>query len=188
MASHSIQNQHARLRSTQSETQTGAVVAVHSLLRSLTRAAPHPVWSYTAETYTFQNEVLRIIIKFPKETATSYYTNKVECHQRSRSWLRHEQRREERTWILALGGLHVKQAVATRNLGTNWSICCRTDENHGKPWSSWPVEGPSGWKLTTRPYLCCCFACTHTHTLTFVTSLNNFAENSRSASYWSSSK
>jgi hypothetical protein len=25
----------------------------------------------------------------------------------------------------------------------------RTKENHGKPWSSWPVAGPSGCKLTT---------------------------------------
>jgi hypothetical protein len=29
------------------------------------------------------------------------------------------------------------------------SICSRTVENHGKPWSSWPVAGPSECKLTS---------------------------------------
>jgi hypothetical protein len=50
------------------------------------------------------------------------------------------------------------------------SICSRTEENHGKPWSSCPVEGPSRCELTSiqqsgikymnpnvSPYLCCCF-------------------------------
>jgi hypothetical protein len=49
------------------------------------------------------------------------------------------------------------------------SICCGTKENHRKPWSSWPVAGPSGCKLISSqqsgikyaspnvsPYLCCC--------------------------------
>jgi hypothetical protein len=28
------------------------------------------------------------------------------------------------------------------------SVCSRTKENHGKPWSSWSVAGPSGCRLT----------------------------------------
>jgi hypothetical protein len=49
------------------------------------------------------------------------------------------------------------------------SICSGTKENHGKPWSNWPVAGLSGCKPTSRqqsgtksaspniiPYLCCC--------------------------------
>jgi hypothetical protein len=53
--------------------------------------------------------------------------------------------------------------------GYQVSICSETKENHGKSWSSWPVAGPSGCKLTTSqqsgtntaslnisPYLCCC--------------------------------
>jgi hypothetical protein len=51
--------------------------------------------------------------------------------------------------------------------GYQLSICSGTKENHGKPWWSWPVAGPSGCKLTssqqsgikyaspnTSPYLC----------------------------------
>jgi hypothetical protein len=34
--------------------------------------------------------------------------------------------------------------------GYQLSICSRTKENRGKPWSSWPVAGPSGY---TSPYL-----------------------------------
>jgi hypothetical protein len=54
--------------------------------------------------------------------------------------------------------------------GYQLSICSGTKENYGKPWSSWPVAGPSGCKLTsshqsgikyaspnTSPYLCFCF-------------------------------
>jgi hypothetical protein len=33
--------------------------------------------------------------------------------------------------------------------GFQLSICSGTKENHGKPWSSWPVAGPSGCKLTS---------------------------------------
>jgi hypothetical protein len=40
--------------------------------------------------------------------------------------------------MLPLGGLHVKQAVATWEFGYQLSICCRTEENHGKPSSTWP--------------------------------------------------
>jgi hypothetical protein len=52
--------------------------------------------------------------------------------------------------------------------GYQLSICSGTEENHGKPWSSWPVVGPSGCKLTSGqqsgsprtltlvPNLCCC--------------------------------
>jgi hypothetical protein len=55
--------------------------------------------------------------------------------------------------------------------GYQLSICCGTKENHGEPWSSWPVAGPSGCKLTSSqqsgikyaspnisPYLCCFFS------------------------------
>jgi hypothetical protein len=51
--------------------------------------------------------------------------------------------------------------------GYQLSICSETKENHGKRWSSWPVAGPSGSKLTSSqqsyiksashnisPYLC----------------------------------
>jgi hypothetical protein len=51
--------------------------------------------------------------------------------------------------------------------GYQLSICSGTKENHGKPWSSWPLAGPSGCKLTSSqqfgieyaspniiPYLC----------------------------------
>jgi hypothetical protein len=54
-------------------------------------------------------------------------------------------------------------------LGYQLSICSRTKENHGKPWSSWSAAGPSGGKLATSrqssiefanpsvsPYLCSC--------------------------------
>jgi hypothetical protein len=54
--------------------------------------------------------------------------------------------------------------------GYQLSFCSRTEENHGKPWSSWPVAGPSGCKLTSSqetgvkyanpnigPYLYYCF-------------------------------
>jgi hypothetical protein len=33
--------------------------------------------------------------------------------------------------------------------GYQLSICSGTKENHGKPWSSWPVAGPSGCKMTS---------------------------------------
>jgi hypothetical protein len=33
-------------------------------------------------------------------------------------------------------------------VGAQLSICSGIEENHGKPWSSWPVAGPSGCKLT----------------------------------------
>jgi hypothetical protein len=33
--------------------------------------------------------------------------------------------------------------------GYQLSTCCRTEENHGKPCSSWPVAEPSGRKLTS---------------------------------------
>jgi hypothetical protein len=33
--------------------------------------------------------------------------------------------------------------------GCQLSIRSGTKENHGKPWSSWPVAGPSGCKLTS---------------------------------------
>jgi hypothetical protein len=33
--------------------------------------------------------------------------------------------------------------------GYQVSICSETKENHGKPWSRWPVAGPSGCKLTS---------------------------------------
>jgi hypothetical protein len=33
--------------------------------------------------------------------------------------------------------------------GYQLSICSGTKENHGKPWSRWPVTGPSGCKLTS---------------------------------------
>jgi hypothetical protein len=54
--------------------------------------------------------------------------------------------------------------------GYQLSICSGTKENHGKPWWSWPVAGPSGCKLTSSqqsrikyaspnisPYLCFLF-------------------------------
>jgi hypothetical protein len=54
-------------------------------------------------------------------------------------------------------------------IGYQLSICSGIKENHGKPWSSWPVAGPSGCKLASMqqsgiksaspnisPYLCCC--------------------------------
>jgi hypothetical protein len=34
-------------------------------------------------------------------------------------------------------------------LGYQVSICSSIEENHGKPWSSWPVAGTSGCKLTS---------------------------------------
>jgi hypothetical protein len=34
-------------------------------------------------------------------------------------------------------------------VGYQLSICSGTKENHGKPWSSWPVAGPSGCKVTS---------------------------------------
>jgi hypothetical protein len=53
--------------------------------------------------------------------------------------------------------------------GYQLSICSGTKENHGKPWSSWPVAGPSEcnwllasspalnpWTLTLVPTLCYC--------------------------------
>jgi hypothetical protein len=33
--------------------------------------------------------------------------------------------------------------------GYQLSICSRTEENHGKPWSSWPIAEPSRCKLTS---------------------------------------
>jgi hypothetical protein len=33
--------------------------------------------------------------------------------------------------------------------GYQLSICSGTKENHGKTWSSWPVAGPSGCKMTS---------------------------------------
>jgi hypothetical protein len=33
--------------------------------------------------------------------------------------------------------------------GYQLSICSGAKENHGKPWSSWPITGPSGCKLTS---------------------------------------
>ena len=50
--------------------------------------------------------------------------------------------------MLTMGGLHVRHAVQ-RGIGYQLSICSSTEENHGKPWSSWPVSGPSGYKLTS---------------------------------------
>jgi hypothetical protein len=54
--------------------------------------------------------------------------------------------------------------------GYQLSICSRTEENHGKPYSSLPVAGPSGCKMTSSqqpgakhanpnisPCLCCYF-------------------------------
>jgi hypothetical protein len=59
---------------------------------------------------------------------------------------------------------------ATWNSMYQLSICSRIEENHGNPWSSWPVAGPSECKLTSRqqsgikyansnvsPSLCSCF-------------------------------
>jgi hypothetical protein len=39
--------------------------------------------------------------------------------------------------------------------GYQLSICSGTKENHGKPWSSWPVAGTSecNWLLASRPAL-----------------------------------
>jgi hypothetical protein len=58
--------------------------------------------------------------------------------------------------------------------GYQLSICSGTKENHRKPWSSWPVAGPSRCKLTSSqqsgikyaspdisPYLCFCFVEEH---------------------------
>jgi hypothetical protein len=58
----------------------------------------------------------------------------------------------------------------TWDSGYQLSICYRIEENHGKPWSTWPVAGPSGCKLTSSqqsginyanpnvsPYLCSYF-------------------------------
>jgi hypothetical protein len=55
--------------------------------------------------------------------------------------------------------------------GYQLNIGSRTKENHGKSWSSWPVAGPSGYKLTSSqqsgmkyaspniiPYLCFLFS------------------------------
>jgi hypothetical protein len=69
--------------------------------------------------------------------------------------------------MLPLGGLHVKHGVQR---GYQLSICSGTTENYRKPWSSWPVAGPSGCKLTSSqqsdiryasanisPCLSCCF-------------------------------
>jgi hypothetical protein len=33
--------------------------------------------------------------------------------------------------------------------GYKLSICCGIEENDGKPWSSWPIAGPSGCRLTS---------------------------------------
>jgi hypothetical protein len=33
--------------------------------------------------------------------------------------------------------------------GANSVFVLRTEENHGKRWSSWPVAGPSGCVLTS---------------------------------------
>jgi hypothetical protein len=37
--------------------------------------------------------------------------------------------------------------------GHQLSICSGTKENHGKPWSTWPVAGPSGCELTSSRHL-----------------------------------
>jgi hypothetical protein len=34
-------------------------------------------------------------------------------------------------------------------VGYQLSICSRTKENHGKPWSSWSASGPTRYKLAT---------------------------------------
>jgi hypothetical protein len=49
---------------------------------------------------------------------------------------------------LIFGGLHEKHAVQ-RGIWVPLNICSGTKENHGKPWSSLPVAGPSGCKLTS---------------------------------------
>jgi hypothetical protein len=66
-------------------------------------------------------------------------------------------------FMLPLGGLRVKHAV---QLGI-WVPTQHVLWDQGKPWSSWPVAGPSGCKLTsgieyanpnTGPYLCFLFS------------------------------
>jgi hypothetical protein len=49
--------------------------------------------------------------------------------------------------MFTLGGLHAKHALNT-TVGYLCNICSRTEDNHGNPFSKWPAEGPSGWKLT----------------------------------------
>jgi hypothetical protein len=68
--------------------------------------------------------------------------------------------------MLPLGGLHVKHAV---QCGI-WVATQHFLWDQGKPWSSWPIAGPSRCKLTScqqsdikytspniNPYLCCFF-------------------------------
>jgi hypothetical protein len=72
--------------------------------------------------------------------------------------------REERSWARVLllmvrtdfddnigrGGGCMWSMQCNVEYGYHLSICCcMTAENHGKPWSSWPVTGPSGCKLTS---------------------------------------
>jgi hypothetical protein len=53
--------------------------------------------------------------------------------------------------MLPLGGLQVKH-VMKRGIWVP-TDCSETKENHGRPWSSWLVAGPSGYKLTGIKYM-----------------------------------
>jgi hypothetical protein len=67
-----------------------------------------------------------------------------------------------------LWGSHMWRMQCNVKFGYQLSICSGTKETHGKSWTSWPVAGPSGCKLTSSqqsgikyaspnisPYLCC---------------------------------
>jgi hypothetical protein len=75
-----------------------------------------------------------------------------------------------RNFVVTSGKTAYEACSVTCNSVYRLSICSRTEENHEKPWSSWPVAGPSGCKLTYSqqsgikyvnpnvcPYLRCCF-------------------------------
>jgi hypothetical protein len=43
----------------------------------------------------------------------------------------------------------MRSILCNVEFGYQLNICSATKENYGKPWSSWPVAGPSGCKLTS---------------------------------------
>jgi hypothetical protein len=47
------------------------------------------------------------------------------------------------TFNFKSGGLHEKHVVATWNRRSHLSICLQTQGNQAKPFSRWPVRGPS---------------------------------------------
>jgi hypothetical protein len=90
---------------------------------------------------------------------------------------------------------------ATWNSGYHLSICSRIEENHGKPWSSWPVAGPSGCKLTSSQqpgfkkanpnvcaYLCSCWRCGQNAETLYIFLYKNSVRTSQETYYVSTTK